>query len=335
MSKWYQLPKCLPPLDADPGSGGKPSDHLIVVMEPVTMINNKPARIVREVIVRPMKQSGIDLFGMWLKKQSWEEVFEAKTVDEKSEVLQNMLLEKLEEFLPQKVVKISSDDQPFCSEKMKRLKRIKSREFRKHRKSKKWKDLDVKYNKEVKKSKKKYYHDIIKDLKKSKPGQWHSKLKRLCSYDQKKAEPVVVESIKHLSDKDQAEAIADKFAKISQEYEPLNSDAINIPEFDEKSVPRFTPAQVQKHLQRVKTKKAVPPGDIPPLLIKKIAAYLSKPLCDVINSSIMLGKWSKLYKSEMVTPVPKVFPPKSVEELRNISDLLPPSQFANQNGILL
>ena len=29
MSKWYQTPKCLPPLDADAVSGGKPSDHLL------------------------------------------------------------------------------------------------------------------------------------------------------------------------------------------------------------------------------------------------------------------------------------------------------------------
>ena len=35
-----------------------------------------------------------------------------------------------------------------------------------------------------------------------------------------------------------------------------------------------------------------------------------------------LGQWSKLYKSESVTPVPKVFPPKSPDELRNISGLL-------------
>ena len=52
------------------------------------------------------------------------------------------------------------------------------------------------------------------------------------------------------------------------------------------------------------------------------AAQLSVPLCDIINSSIRLGQWSRLYKSESVTPVPKLFPPKSPEDLRNISGLL-------------
>ena len=36
LSSWYQEPICLPPIDADIGSRGKSSDHLTVVMEPVT-----------------------------------------------------------------------------------------------------------------------------------------------------------------------------------------------------------------------------------------------------------------------------------------------------------
>ena len=137
-----------------------------------------------------------------------------------------------------------------------------------------------------------------------------------------KSEPVTVESIKHLSDEEQAEAIADNFAKISQEFEPLRTEDIVVPEFEESSIPSFTPAQVQKQLEKLKTNKSVPTGDVPIKLVKQLAACLSHPLCDIINSSIRLGKWSKLYKSESITPVPKVFPPKSPDELRNISGLL-------------
>ena len=49
---------------------------------------------------------------------------------------------------------------------------------------------------------------------------------------------------------------------------------------------------------------------------------LSVPLCDILNTSIVQGKWSKLWKCEMVTPIPKVYPPKTPEDLRNISCLL-------------
>ena len=40
----YQTPVCLRALDADPGTGGATSDHLIPMMKPINMINNKPAR---------------------------------------------------------------------------------------------------------------------------------------------------------------------------------------------------------------------------------------------------------------------------------------------------
>ena len=131
LANFYQSPEVLPPIDADAGSGGKPSDHLTVVMTPIATVDNKPARISKTIIVRPMKQSGIDNFGAWIHNQTWDEVLKAKTVDEKSEMLQNMLLKKLDEFLPQKNKTVTSDDQPFCSEKMKRLKRLKSRKYHK------------------------------------------------------------------------------------------------------------------------------------------------------------------------------------------------------------
>ena len=301
LAKWYQSPKCIAPLDADVGSGGKPSDHLIVMFVPISPINNKNCRTTREVTVRPMKQSGIDQFGLWLKKQAWKELFEAETVDEKAELLQKCLLDKLDEYLPQKTRKISSDDQPFCSEKMKHLKKLKSQEFSKNRKSLKWKDLNKKYKKEVSIAKRKYYKDIIKDLKTSNISQWYSKLKRLCSYDQHKADPIIVEDIKHLSSEEQVEAIADKFAKVSQEYEALEEDDIEVPEFKAESIPQFLPQEVQKYLENIKVNKSVPPGDLPPKLIRSFAQELSVPLCHIINTSLSQGKWSTLYKSESVT----------------------------------
>ena len=137
-------------------------------------------------------------------------------------------MDKVDEFLPQKQRKVSSDDQPFCTEEMKRLKRLKAREYHKHRRSLKWWDLNEKYKRAVSKAKKTYYKNFIKDLKTAKTSQWFSLLKKLCSYDQHKSDPVIVESIKHLSNEEQAEAIADKFSRVSQEYDPLLKEDIQI-----------------------------------------------------------------------------------------------------------
>ena len=65
-------------------------------MSPISVIDNKPARKTREISVRPLKQSGIDLFKYWLDNQPWENVLKAETVDQKAENFQNLLLKKLE-----------------------------------------------------------------------------------------------------------------------------------------------------------------------------------------------------------------------------------------------
>ena len=78
MPNWYQTPSCLPALDADEGTGGKASDHLIVLMKPISTFSNKSARSTREIRVRPMKQSGIELFKNWIKKNLSVRYFQQK-----------------------------------------------------------------------------------------------------------------------------------------------------------------------------------------------------------------------------------------------------------------
>ena len=110
---YYQPPICLPPLDPDPDSNGSPSDHLIVIVRPLDTINNRPARTIREVKVRPLPASGLGRFGTWIKKEDWYEVLSVQDVDTKAEKLHQMVLNNLDEFCPEKFRKIASDDQPW------------------------------------------------------------------------------------------------------------------------------------------------------------------------------------------------------------------------------
>ena len=50
--------------------------------------------------------------------------------------------------------------------------------------------------------------------------------------------------------------------------------------------------------------------------------FLSIPVADIVNSGIASGKWPKIYKNETITPVPKQFPPETMDLLRPISNLL-------------
>ena len=113
LSGYYQSPICLPPLDNDPDKNGSPSDHMIVFMKPIDSINNNPARTKKTVTHRPLPESGIRNMGNWIVNYSWEAVLAAQTAHEKAAIFQTVLLEKLEEFLPSKIVKFTSEDQVY------------------------------------------------------------------------------------------------------------------------------------------------------------------------------------------------------------------------------
>ena len=63
LSKYYQTPVCLPPLDNDPDKTGSPSDHLMPFIKPVDSLTNNPSRQKKSVTFRPLPKAGIDKMG--------------------------------------------------------------------------------------------------------------------------------------------------------------------------------------------------------------------------------------------------------------------------------
>ena len=176
--------------------------------------------------------------------QTWEQVFNVESAHEKAQIFQKILVDKLDEIFPEKIRKVNSDDQPWVSFKLKKLDRKRKRIYHKERKSDKWKKLNNIFKKEVKSAKSEFYKKTVADLKQKKPGQWYSCLKNITSYDQQKTSQPNVEEIRHCSDQDQAEIIAEQFAKIQNEYNPLKTEDICVPPYVDSDIPQFHPAQV-------------------------------------------------------------------------------------------
>ena len=127
--------------------------------------------------------------------------------------------------------------------------------FHNQSRSENWEKLDKMFKKEVKQAKANFYRKTVSELKLKNPGQWYSSLKQMTSYDQIKNDQPSVEEISHLSDQLQSEVIAEQFAKIQNEYEPLKKDDICIPPFAIKDVPQFHPAHVWDMLTKIKQTK--------------------------------------------------------------------------------
>ena len=145
----YQKPQCLDPLEADPGSGGKKSDHKIVISRPISAINDKCSRMSRTMKVRLFPQSGVMNMREWFLDQTWEEIYKTESCHEKAKLFQSMLLQKVYEIFPEKSRKIQSDNQPWISFKLKRLDRKRKHVYRKERRSVKRRKIDKAFKKKL------------------------------------------------------------------------------------------------------------------------------------------------------------------------------------------
>ena len=102
----------------------------------------------------------------------------------------------------------------------------------------------------------------------------------------------------------------------------MKTEDIQIPFFSEEQVPKFSTSEVEAVLNEIDAKKSNVNGDFPVKLLKTFSKYLAVPIKDLLNCSIKKGIWPEIFKMEIVTHVPKQYPPKNVEQLRNISVLL-------------
>ena len=322
LAKFYQEPLCLEPLDSDPDKNGVKSDHKIVIARPINVINNKCGRKTRIIKFRPFTKAGLEKMKDWFIDKTWDEIYEVETSHEKAKIFQDTLLQKMEEFFPQKTLKINSDDQPWMNSKLKKLDRQRKRIYRKERRSAKWHKMDKLFKNEMKSAKSNFYKKSVADLKLSNPSKWYACLKRITSHDQHKSEELQVENISHLSSQEQAEVIAEQFSSIQNEYDEIRKDDIQVPYYTERQVWQLHQSQVWFALSRIATNKSTVPGDFPAKLIKHFAAYLAEPLTHIFNTSIKRGEYPEIYKFEICTPVPKVISPQDVTQLRNISGLL-------------
>ena len=115
---------------------------------------------------------------------------------------------------------------------------------------------------------------------------WHRELKKITRFDQQLDDVVIVESIKDLTDLEQAELIVDKFASVSQEYEKLEDGDIQVPEFTKDDIPNVTEEEVELILSQMDTNVE---EDVPAKTLKLFSKQLAKPVTNWINAATIQG----------------------------------------------
>ena len=320
LGKWYLEPVTKPPINADEGGKGKPSDHLVVLMQPLVSALEVPPRQYRTVVTRPLRQSGIESFGRWIVAKSWKEIYQCDDINRKVEIFQNTLMDQYLKCFPEKVLKVCDNDAPWITPSLKALDRKRKREFLKHKKSLKWKQMNEEFRSKVTLSKKNYYENIVTDLKNSNPSKWYSKVKRMTGKNTEMQNPICVDDLIGIDEKKQAEMIADHYSKISNQYSMICKDDFS-QYINGGQGPFIEPLKVYNIIKSANKKAATVPGDLPMKLIAEFAVELSFPLAHIFNCCIETGVYPDMFKRELVTPVPKIFPPQKMSDLRKISGL--------------
>ena len=126
-----------------------------------------------------------------------------------------------------------------------------------------------------------------------------------------------ISSLEGLSDKECAEAVAQSFASVSQEYSPLNRS--ELPSFLPAGRPEeVTVFQVINSIKKLGKTKSTLPIDIPDRLRVECAVDLAEPLTDIFNSCLRAGSFPVMWRREWCTPVPK---PKDGGDLKTCDDV--------------
>ena len=145
---------------------------------------------------------------------------------------------------------------------LKSLHRKVQREFFKHRQSNKCKKMKRKFKKEKRKAVKTFYSKFVDNLKLTEPGKWYKMAKQIGATDQTSGKDIFVEALEGMSNLEAADAIAEHFSAVSNEYSPL----------DIQQVPCYLPAPpppqvdefyVYKRINKLKNTRSTYHIDIP------------------------------------------------------------------------
>ena len=120
LTKYYIPPVTKPPINPDANSNGKPSDHLIVIMKPLSTSISVAPRVYRTIQTRPITESGLQLFRKWIEEQRWLEMYSCVSAHEKAEIFQKLVMDNFYKCFPVKNVKVCNEDQPWVSKSLKK-----------------------------------------------------------------------------------------------------------------------------------------------------------------------------------------------------------------------
>jgi hypothetical protein len=310
-------PTAHPPIQKDEGAKGADVDHQALVLAPKACAQFVKKREKRTVKSRPMPQSSMNAFCLEMTKHRWESVKSSESAHEKAAEFHKYIRHLLDKYFPEKTVTMTNLDKYWMTPEMKQLLRQVQRTRLIEGRSPKFKKLWYKFRKLKRAKIASLRNKMVQELKEADSGQWYKIMRKFGGIDPMTRGGLRIKSLEGLSDRECAEAVAQSFASVSQEYSPI----------DRTRLPAFLPAgrpmqvnifQVLERIKKIGKTKSTLPIDLPDRLRTECALDLAEPRTDISNCCLVDGSFPRTWRREWVTPVPKL---KPGEELKTCDDV--------------
>ena len=188
--------------------------------------------------------------------------------------------------------------------------------------SQKWRKLMKKTKTMVNRAKRNFSENFISNLKDTDPATWMKRMKKLgmATFESENGDWHFESESK--SDQELTDEMANYFSDISNDFLPVNATLLGLvpPKADFVSeVDCFpTEEEIFSVLKEAKKTSSVP-NDFPTPFVTEFLPFLAKPAQIIFDRSITDGVYPTRWKTEFVTPHPKLLPPASYSDLRNLS----------------
>jgi len=308
-SNWYKEPCILPPV-------GK-SDHNCILLRPQcakSEVSHTKSVFKRHITANTYNEIAIELLCV-----KWHDMYRMDDCRLQVEFFNKHVHNILDKLAPVLEYKFKSSDRPWINAYFKNLIAERNKALRigniGH-----YKNLRNRVNRVSKSLKKQYYLDKVECLKTDNPAKWWQNIKSFCKMNNKTVHSDVFDNITfdnnpvtkgHLPD-----VINDCLLSQTEGIPVINQIKLEalrntLNELPDKFI--IEELDVFNALNQLKLSKAIGPDLVPNSILKNMSDILAAPICAIINSTIRQGIVPDSWKISRITPLPKVYPPATVE----------------------
>ena len=276
---------------------------------------------------RPMKPGNLQTLQAEMSKETWESVINAEDVDDKVFIFNTLVTNMLDIAMPEKSVRVHPSDKPWITPFIKNCIKEWQSAYTKGDKEK-YEALCAKVADLISKAKRRYYQDKAKNNRVHDPAKWYRSI----------YQPAGANSARNdlaASSESELQELSEKLQEIFtvpwRNLSSSNVDLIEVESLLKSNNPSIQSiGQVKSGLAHLEARKATGSDSVHVWLLKRFSEDLAVVVHNIFISSIIQCKYPTSYKHDLISPVPKVFPPNDINtDFRQISVLPQLEKFLN------